>query len=120
MKVKSATTWCSRPVRNRSDEAKKQQKARGTVEIVEVVLRFMEHLQRSMKKNGGSHSPPSQHSMIPIEALRVRSKQETLNPRGDEEKARDSAFMRGEGKKKREQVNIKQEEERGKKAIKPS
>lgn len=88
------------------------------MEIVEVVLRFMEHLQRSMKKNGGSHSPPSQHSMIPIEALRVRSKQETLNPRGDEEKARDSAFMRGEGKKKREQVNIKQEEERGKKSNK--
>lgn len=45
--------------------------------------------------------------MIPIEAPRVRSKQETLNPRGDGEKARDSAFMREEGEKKGEQVNIK-------------
>lgn len=71
------------------------------MEIIEAVFRFTEHLQGvNEKKNRGSHSPLSQHSMIPIEALRVRSKQETLNPRGDGEKARDSAFTR-------EQVNIK-------------
>lgn len=100
------TTRCSLSVRNKSDAAKKATKARGTAEVVGADFRFMEHLQGSMKKYRRSHSPLSQHSMIPIEALRVRSKQETLNPRGDGEKARDSAFMREE-EKKGEQVNIK-------------
>lgn len=93
------TTWCSRPVRNRSDAAKKQQSKRDRGDHRG---RFLIHgtFAGVYEKNRRSHSPLSQLSMIPIEALRVRSRQETLNPWGDGEKARDSAFMR-------EQVNIK-------------